>query len=72
MIMNAHGPEMEAPPPIESGLDREKLVIEREKLAIEREKCLVERYKARWNAIGTAVPLVVVAATVALEVWSQY
>lgn len=63
------------PAPVETSLadaEREKLAIEREKLVVEREKLLVERYKARWSAIGVAVPLFAVAATVALGIWSQY
>jgi hypothetical protein len=57
-------------------IEREKLVIEREKIEvekyIEREKIEIEKYKARWTAIGVSVPILVVAATIALGVWSQY
>jgi len=54
------------------GVEQEKLLIEREKLLVEREKLALERYKARWTAIGVGIPILVIAATVALGIWSQY
>ena len=61
---------MSSTPPID--VEQENLSIEREKLVVEREKLEVEKYKARWTAIGVAVPILVIAATVALGIWSQY
>ncbi len=61
---------MSSTPPI--NVEQENLSIEREKLVVEREKLEVEKYKARWTAIGVAVPILVIAATVALGIWSQY
>ncbi|MGE5492268.1 MAG: hypothetical protein ACM31P_13375 [Actinomycetota bacterium] len=55
-----------------NSVEREKLSIERDKLQLEREKLEVERLKAKWTAIGVTVPIVVVAATVMLGIWSQY
>ena len=53
-------------------VEREKLILEREKLELERAKVEVERQKAKWMAVGVAVPILAVAATVMLGVWSQY
>lgn len=52
--------------------EKQKLDLERDKLELERAKLQVERHKAKWTAIGVAVPIIVVAATVMLGMWSQY
>lgn len=51
--------------------DREGVSIEREKLQLEREKLEVEKQKAKWTAIGLGVPVVALAATVMLGIWTQ-
>jgi hypothetical protein len=53
-------------------IQHETLDLERDKLELERAKLVVEKQKAAWTAIGIAVPIVVVAATVMFGVWSQY
>lgn len=53
-------------------IEQEKLALEREKLILEHAKLELERQKTKWTAIGVAVPLVAIAATVMLGVWGQH
>jgi hypothetical protein len=55
-----------------NNIELEKLALEKKKVDLEQAKLEVERQKAKYTAVGVAVPIVVIAATVMLGVWSQY
>ncbi len=55
-----------------NAIELKKIEIEQGKLDIEREKLTIEKQKAMWSAVSVAIPILVVAATVSLGIWSQY
>ncbi len=52
-------------------LEQKKLDLEQERIALERERFRSEREMRKWTIASVAVPLIVVALTLAFSVWSQ-
>jgi len=52
-------------------LEREKMELERQRVLLEQERLKVDRFKAWWTGISILIPLLVAAATMAFNTWSQ-
>jgi hypothetical protein len=52
-------------------LEFKKLELEKQRIQLEQKKLEIERSKARWTSVSILVPLLVIAVTVGLNIWSQ-